>query len=73
MSISDDGRGFDSSAAPPEGHFGLKIMEERAGDIQATLQMSARSGFGTQVNLWLPLSPRVEAQKPLTAEKPANK
>ncbi len=73
MSISDDGRGFDSSVAPPEGHFGLKIMKERASDIQATLQMSSRSGFGTQVNLWLPLSPKPDAHKTLSTEKHANK
>jgi len=30
MEISDNGRGFDPAAAPPEGHFGLKIMRERA-------------------------------------------
>jgi two-component system nitrate/nitrite sensor histidine kinase NarX len=72
MSISDDGCGFDSSAAAPEGHFGLKIMRERANDIQATLQMSARSGFGTQVNLWLPLTARGETSKSVSAEKSAN-
>lgn len=73
MSISDDGRGFDSSTKPVDGHYGLKIMNDRASDIQATLQISARSGFGTQVNLWLPLSSRAEAHRSVPTEKSADK
>jgi two-component system nitrate/nitrite sensor histidine kinase NarX len=74
LSISDDGAGFDSSSAPPEGHFGIKIMRERANDIQATLQMSSRIGYGTQVNLWMPFNARAaETSKSVSVEKSANK
>ncbi len=52
--IRDDGGGFDSSSPPPSGHYGLKIMQERAEDIHGCLTVDALPGLGTQVKLWLP-------------------
>ena len=49
MEISDNGRGFDPAAAPPEGHFGLTIMRERA--VQAGGELHLHTGPGQGVRL----------------------
>ena len=49
LAINDDGRGFDTSAAP-HGQ-GLQIMKERAAIIPGTLQIKSTSGAGTEVKL----------------------
>jgi len=46
--ISDDGRGFAPENIPPES-LGLGIMRERADAINATLQIDAQPGCGTQI------------------------
>jgi PAS domain S-box-containing protein len=46
--VTDDGKGFDASAAPPNS-LGLGIMKERARDIGATLTIKSRKGEGTTV------------------------
>ncbi|MBN1401948.1 MAG: GAF domain-containing sensor histidine kinase, partial [Anaerolineae bacterium] len=48
--ISDDGRGFDLGAIPPN-HLGLTIMRERAQAIGALLQIDTAIGRGTRVEL----------------------
>lgn len=48
LGISDDGRGFDPGAIPPD-HLGVGIMHERARKIGATLNIESRPGQGTQV------------------------
>jgi two-component system, NarL family, nitrate/nitrite sensor histidine kinase NarX len=61
--IRDDGGGFDLSNASSSAffgdHYGLKIMQERAEDIQGCLTVDALPGLGTQVKLWLPLTQKV--------------
>ena len=57
LQISDDGRGFDPSAPVPSGHFGLLGMRERAGKIQATLEMESALGAGTVLRVVVPLPP----------------
>jgi signal transduction histidine kinase len=49
LTISDDGTGFDASASPPAGHFGLAGMRERAARIGAKLEI--RSGPGTTIEV----------------------
>jgi len=56
--VRDDGLGFDAEGLPPEGHFGLKIMQERASDLKATLTFSSQPKLGTQVMLRLPMIER---------------
>lgn len=60
MIVRDDGAGFDHQALPPEGHFGLSIMQERALDLRAKLVIKSQPGLGTQVELRVPLLDRSE-------------
>jgi signal transduction histidine kinase len=56
LSISDDGIGFDSALAQQSGHgFGLLGMRERALKIAARLNILARPGAGTCINIELPI------------------
>lgn len=47
--IQDDGCGFDQSLGSPEGHFGLRIMEDTIGEAGGTLQVMSAPGRGTTV------------------------
>ena len=55
VSVRDDGRGFDPSRGPPEGHWGLVGMRERASSVGAVLGVTSAPGAGTEVVLDLPL------------------
>lgn len=46
--VGDDGRGFDSSGVAPE-RLGLRIMQERAEDVGATLTVASEDQHGTVV------------------------
>jgi signal transduction histidine kinase len=48
LTISDDGQGFDPSAAPAAGHFGLQGMRERASGL-GTFSLESRPGGGTRI------------------------
>jgi two-component system NarL family response regulator len=55
--LTDDGRGFDVSVIdePREkGHFGLKIMQERAEMVNGAFQIKSRPGQGTQLLIQMP-------------------
>jgi signal transduction histidine kinase len=54
LDIRDDGVGFDS-ALPATGHFGLVGMKERAGAINATLDIVSAPGEGAHLSLRAPL------------------
>jgi len=54
--LSDDGRGFNTEAILPEGHFGLKIMRDRAKEINAQFTLTSHPGAGTQITLQVPTS-----------------
>jgi PAS domain S-box-containing protein len=56
MSISDDGRGFDTGgmAAPAPGHLGLPTMIERAELAGGWCRVRSATGEGTVVECWLP-------------------
>jgi signal transduction histidine kinase/ligand-binding sensor domain-containing protein len=53
MTIADDGRGFtqEERSSGPDGHFGLKGMQERADQIDAELIVKSAPGHGTQVSV----------------------
>lgn len=51
VQLVDEGRGFDPSAVLPGAQFGLKIMRERARDIDADFVVLSRPGSGTDVTL----------------------
>ncbi len=56
ISVRDNGRGFDSDAAPDDGdvHVGIKIMRERAHRIGGQFDIQSKTGAGTTVTLKLP-------------------
>ena len=56
LSIQDNGRGFDSATIPSE-RLGQKIMQERAADIGATIDIYSNLGKGTCVTVIKVLEP----------------
>jgi PAS domain S-box-containing protein len=48
LEIADDGPGFDLGTVPT-GHYGLTIMQERAGSVGARVQVWSQPGQGTRV------------------------
>ncbi|MAK59526.1 MAG: hypothetical protein CMK09_00960 [Ponticaulis sp.] len=53
LKIEDDGQGF-STDGVPEGHMGLKIMEERLRKIGAALEIDSHPNEGTRISaIWL--------------------
>jgi len=58
ITIADDGLGFDLAAlaGSDEGHFGLKIMAERAASVGGKLQVQSRPGQGTRIVIEAPLA-----------------
>jgi PAS domain S-box-containing protein len=56
MVITDDGKGFDTSVAPPEGHHGMRNMATRARAIGASLELQSEAGKGTSLRLVFPLN-----------------
>jgi PAS domain S-box-containing protein len=53
--IQDNGRGFDPSRAPGEGHFGLRFMRERAESLGGRLQVASMPGEGTCIDVEFPV------------------
>ena len=53
--IEDDGVGMSLTPDEMDNHFGLSIMQERAGSIGATLQIESEPGDGTRIILTLPI------------------
>lgn len=54
LEIQDDGRGFDPSAVPETGHFGLIGMHERVKLVNGTFEVISGPGEGTTVKVRIP-------------------
>ena len=54
--ISDDGTGFDTSAAGQPGHHGMANMRRRAESMGGRLLVESEKGSGTRIIVALPLS-----------------
>jgi signal transduction histidine kinase len=55
--VSDDGQGFADPSLlrqPPEGHFGLQLMQDVATKVNGTLRVSTAPGLGTRWIFELP-------------------
>ncbi len=50
LTISDNGVGFEMNDRRPN-HFGLGIMQERAANINAEINVQSHQGQGTQINI----------------------
>ncbi|HEY6412996.1 MAG TPA: two-component regulator propeller domain-containing protein [Edaphobacter sp.] len=57
LTITDDGRGFESTdnSLPAKGHFGIQGMRERAAQINAQLKVESSPGKGTIITLDAPI------------------
>jgi len=53
LQISDDGRGFDPAAIPPQ-RFGLEGIRQRAGLLGGTATVTSKVGQGTVIDVRLP-------------------
>jgi len=54
--LRDDGVGFDPAAPPPEGHYGLTMMRERAAVAGGTIHVDSAPGKGTTITVRMPTS-----------------
>ena len=54
--LRDDGVGFDPAAPPPEGHYGLTMMRERAAVAGGTIRVDSAPGKGTTITVRMPTS-----------------
>ncbi len=54
--LRDNGRGFDSAAPGPEGHYGMAMMRERAKVGGGTLAVSSSPEAGTTITARFPIS-----------------
>jgi NarL family two-component system sensor histidine kinase LiaS len=54
LAVADDGQGFDAAAAPPDTHYGLRSMRERAQELGGTFDVRSAPGRGTRVEVRLP-------------------
>ena len=55
LRVEDDGHGFDPSRNGAQGHYGIQGMRERAGEIDATLELESVPGKGTLVSVEAPV------------------
>jgi two-component system NarL family sensor kinase len=56
LTVVDDGQGFDPTAEPPAGHFGLRLIRDLVAEAGGTLLVDSGIGRGTRVELNLPPS-----------------
>ncbi|HMN76127.1 MAG TPA: ATP-binding protein [Burkholderiaceae bacterium] len=61
VSVTDDGIGFDASAARARASLGLASMRERVALLGGRLEIRSRSGEGTRVAAWLPAATAEQA------------
>jgi len=55
LRVEDDGRGFATSANGRPGHYGIRGMQERAGEIDGALVLESTPGAGTRVMIEVPV------------------
>jgi signal transduction histidine kinase len=56
LELRDNGRGFDTAAPGPEGHFGMAMMRERAQVGGGRFQAESAPGRGTSITVRFPKS-----------------
>jgi ligand-binding sensor domain-containing protein/two-component sensor histidine kinase len=54
MVIADDGRGFDATAAPLEGHYGLQGVRERIHRLRGEISIESKIMQGTRMTVSVP-------------------
>ncbi|HEY7686935.1 MAG TPA: sensor histidine kinase, partial [Gemmatimonadales bacterium] len=56
LQLRDNGRGFDTAAPGPEGHFGMAMMRERAQVGGGRFEVESTPGQGTTITIRFPTS-----------------
>ena len=56
LTVVDDGRGFEPSAAPAPGHIGMRLTRDTVAEAGGTFEVDSRIGRGTRVELSLPVA-----------------
>jgi signal transduction histidine kinase len=56
LSLKDNGAGFDTEAAGPEGHFGMAMMRERAQVGGGRFEVESKPGEGSTITVRFPRS-----------------
>ncbi|HSS68715.1 MAG TPA: sensor histidine kinase [Nocardioidaceae bacterium] len=51
LTVEDDGRGFDPSAAPRDGHLGLRALRDLIHEMGADFTLESTPGTGTKVRM----------------------
>ena len=54
--LRDNGRGFDTTAPGPEGHYGVAMMRDRASVAGGSFTMASTPGQGTTITARFPIS-----------------
>jgi signal transduction histidine kinase len=62
--LRDNGRGFDTTAPGPEGHYGMAMMRERAQVGGGSSSVTSVIGEGTTINVRFPTSLLQESDSP---------
>ncbi len=73
--LRDDGVGFDTEGPPPEGHFGMTMMRERALVAGGTIDVGSVEGQGTTITVRIPtswLAPEGPERPPAHATPPTD-
>jgi len=67
LSIHDNGRGFcnSDSNGSRNGHFGIRLMEERTVKLGGTFRLQTQIGAGTEITVRVPVQVPVEAIQPM--------
>lgn len=54
LTVVDNGSGFETTRDAPEGHFGLRGIEERIHGLGGSVQVTSETGRGTSVSIRVP-------------------
>jgi len=69
--LRDNGRGFDTSAPGPEGHYGMAMMRERATVGGGRFEVTSTPGEGTTITARFPISLLQEPESGAAADEAA--
>lgn len=62
LSVEDDGQGFELRSLPFFRGLGMRIMKERAANLNGTCQISSKPGHGTHVLVHIPLDGEADGE-----------
>jgi signal transduction histidine kinase len=54
VEVADDGVGFDPTVDGPEGHFGLRLIQQTVADAEGRMRIDSAPGQGTRITAELP-------------------